>query len=148
VDFAIIETGGKQHKITPDAQILTEKIEGAQGDKITFDKVLMVVEGEKVTVGNPYIEGMSLEAEVIDQEKGKKIRILRFRNKSRHRRLQGHRQSLTRVSLKSDKSQAKKEVKDDKKTAVKKESKPKAVKPEPKAAVKAEKKSQKEVSAK
>ena len=99
MDFAIIETGGKQYKITPDTTLSVEKLDGVKGDKVTFDKVLMVVDGDDIKLGNPYLKDVSFEAEIDEQYRGKKIRILRFRAKSRYRRRQGHRQSLTKVSF-------------------------------------------------
>jgi large subunit ribosomal protein L21 len=100
VDFAIIETGGKQYKITPNSTLSVEKLEGLKGSKVTFDKVLMLVDGDDIKIGNPYLKDVSFEAEIDEQYRGEKIRILRFRAKSRHRRRQGHRQSLTKVTLK------------------------------------------------
>lgn len=101
MDFAIIETGGKQYKITSNSTISVEKLEGSKGNKVTFDKVLLLVDGEDIKIGNPYLEGVSFEAEIDSQYRGEKIRILRFKAKSRHRRRQGHRQSLTKVTFNS-----------------------------------------------
>jgi len=99
MDFAIIETGGKQYKITPQSSIEVEKLEGEVGSSIVLDKVLMIVDGENIQIGTPYIKDATFEATVESQHKGKKINILRFKAKSRYRRRQGHRQSLTSVTL-------------------------------------------------
>ena len=97
--FVIIETGGKQYKVSPQTTLDIEKIAGKKGDKISFDKILLISDGDKVEIGTPYIKDTSLSAEIVDQKKGDKIRILRFRAKSRHRRRQGHRQLLTTVKI-------------------------------------------------
>lgn len=103
MDFAIIETGGKQFKITPELDFVVEKLTGKAGDKIVFDKVIMIVDGEKVEIGSPYIEGATFEAEIVDQTKGKKIHVRRFKAKSRYRRHIGHRQQLTVAKLEGKK---------------------------------------------
>lgn len=119
MDFAIIETGGKQYKITPGSTVEVEKIDGKAGDTITLDKVLMVVEGKDIKIGTPYLNDVSLEAEIKNQHKGKKIQILRFKAKSRYRRRQGHRQLLTTLSLsdKTKKAKTETKTKEEKRTA-------------------------------
>ena len=99
MDFAIIETGGKQYKITPNSNLEVEKLSGEIGDKVVFDKVLMIVSGDQVEIGDPYLKDTSFEAVIEDQKKGQKVNILRFRAKSRHRRRAGHRQKLTQVNF-------------------------------------------------
>ena len=103
MDFAIIETGGKQYKVVPEKPLEIEKIDGKAGDTIGFDKVLLIADGENVEIGTPYLEGKTIDLEIVEQKRGKKIRILRFKAKSRHRRRQGHRQSLSKVALSSNK---------------------------------------------
>ncbi|NMB57036.1 50S ribosomal protein L21 [Candidatus Beckwithbacteria bacterium] len=127
MDFAIIKTGGKQYKITPDSKLVIEKIDNVKpGEKIIFDQVLLVASGEDVKIGNPYLEGVSIEAILEENFKGEKIRVSRFRAKSRHRRTIGHRQQLTKVSFANLEKPAKKEVKEkkeiktEKKTSAKK----------------------------
>lgn len=128
MDFAIIETGGKQYKITPNSTFNIEKLTGNAGDKLVFDKVLMVVDGDDVQIGDPYLKDVSFEAVLEEQTKGKKIRILRFKAKSRHRRRQGHRQQLTTINFAAKKTVAKAapkaEAKVDAKTPEKKAAKP------------------------
>ena len=96
--FAIIQTGGKQYQISPDQTIEIEKLEGKIGDKIVFDKVLLISDQEKTQVGTPYLT-TKIEGKIEAQIKAKKIKILRFKAKSRYRRRQGHRQQLTVVTI-------------------------------------------------
>lgn len=119
MDFAIIETGGKQYKFVPDTEVVIEKLSSTVGEKVVFDKVLMIVDGEDVKLGDPYLKNTTLEAEVLSQDKTKKIHVLRFRAKSRTRRHYGHRQQVTKVAVKTSKKSS---TSDNKKVA--KESKP------------------------
>ena len=99
MDFAIIETGGKQYRVVPGEEVEVEKLETEKGKKVSFDKVLLVKNGEKIEIGMPYLKGKVIEAEVIDQKKGKKIRVARFKAKSRYRKVLGHRQRITQVKI-------------------------------------------------
>jgi large subunit ribosomal protein L21 len=103
VDFAIIETGGKQYKVSPNQYLKIEKLDGIKGDKIVFDKVLLIAEGDNVQIGQPYLADVTIEAQVLDQLKTKKLRVMKFKAKSRYRRTYGHRQNLTQVQVKTDK---------------------------------------------
>jgi large subunit ribosomal protein L21 len=107
MDFAIIETSGRQYKITPDSTLELDKIDKKEGEKIIFDKVLMVVSGDDINIGNPYLDGVSYEAELVEQKKGKKIHIRRFKAKSRYRRHIGFRPSISKVSMSKKTSTAK-----------------------------------------
>lgn len=98
-DFAIIETGGKQYKITPNCTIDIEKLDAKEGDVVNFDKVLLLSEGNNVQVGIPYLKDFKLEAKVSNQKKAPKINVVRFKAKSRYRRQNGHRQNLTSVTF-------------------------------------------------
>jgi len=93
--FAIIKTGGKQIIVKKDETIFIEKIEGKEGDKVTFSEVLMV--GEKL--GKPYLEGASVTGVIEKQGKQKKIVVYRHNAKSTHKRKYGHRQPYTRVKI-------------------------------------------------
>ncbi|WP_029906153.1 50S ribosomal protein L21 [Mycoplasmopsis opalescens] len=94
---AIIETGGKQILVEEGQTIFIEKIEGAEGSKVTFDKVLLV--GEKI--GKPYVEKAKVEGLIQKQGKAKKIIVYRHNAKSTHKRKLGHRQPYTRVNITS-----------------------------------------------
>jgi large subunit ribosomal protein L21 len=93
--FAIIETGGKQYKVSPDDVIKVEKLAGAAGDTITFDRVLMV-DGK---VGLPTVSGASVTATVLEQGRGPKLLVFKKRRRQNSRRKNGHRQDLTVVRI-------------------------------------------------
>lgn len=97
--YAIIETGGKQYRVEEGDILRVEKLNVEAGEKAVFDKVLMVVDGENVQVGNPYIEGRSVEATVNEHAKGKKIVIFKYKAKKNYRKKQGHRQPYTEVKI-------------------------------------------------
>jgi len=98
--ISVIETGGKQYVVSEDDALSVEKLDGAEaGGKITFDKVLLLDDGKSVQVGTPYIEGAKVSAEVVESGRAKKVRIIRFRAKSRHLKRKGHRQPYTKVKI-------------------------------------------------
>ena len=99
--FAIIETGGKQFKVQQGDVIYVEKLEGNDGDKLTFDKVLMVVDGDKATCGQPLVAGASVGGTLVKQVKGEKIIVYKFKAKKNYRRKTGHRQPYTKVEITS-----------------------------------------------
>ena len=96
---AIIVTGGKQYKVTEGDTLFIEKLPNEAGDNVTFDKVLAVIDGDKITVGTPVVEGAKVEAKVVKNGKGKKIRIFKYKAKKGYRRRQGHRQPYTKVEI-------------------------------------------------
>lgn len=97
--YAVIESGGKQHRIVEGEILKLEKLEAATGEKVSFDKVLMVGEGESVKIGAPYVEGSTVTAEVVSQGRAKKVTILKFRRRKHHLKHQGHRQWFTEVKI-------------------------------------------------
>ena len=94
---AIIETGGKQYTVEEGTEIFVEKIEGNAGDKVTFDKVLML-DGK---VGRPYVDGAKVLGEIVKQGKQRKIKIFKYNPKKNYHKTQGHRQPYTKVVIKS-----------------------------------------------
>ena len=94
---AIIETGGKQYTVTEGAEIFVEKLEGAEKDKVTFDKVLML-DGK---VGTPYVSGAKVTGGIVKQGKQKKIVVFKYRQKNNFHKTQGHRQPYTKVKITS-----------------------------------------------
>lgn len=96
--YAIIVSGGKQHKVEKDAVIRVEKLDVEVGAKVKFD-VLLIADGDNLTVGTPVVEGASVEAEVLAQGKGAKIDIFKYKAKKNERRRQGHRQPYTEVKI-------------------------------------------------
>ena len=97
--YAIIETGGKQYKVTEGDTLFIEKLEAEANAKITFDKVLAVLNGDSATFGAPVVEGASVDATVVKNGKGKKIRIFKYTPKKGYRTRQGHRQPYTKVQI-------------------------------------------------
>jgi len=96
---AIIETGGKQFKVAEGDTLFIEKLDVNAGDSLTFDKVLAVIDGDKATFGAPMVEGAKVEASVVKNGKGKKIRIFKYNPKKGYRKRQGHRQPYTKVTI-------------------------------------------------
>ncbi|MEX0913185.1 MAG: 50S ribosomal protein L21 [Candidatus Paceibacterota bacterium] len=99
-DFAVIETGGKQYAVSA-GDILDVELLGdfAEGDKITFDKVLLSDDGQAATIGTPYIDGAKVTATYLGLKKGPKITIVRYKAKSNRDRKIGHRQKYARVEI-------------------------------------------------
>jgi len=97
--YAVVKTGGKQYRVAKDDKILVEHIEAEAGQTITLDKVMMLADGDNVTIGAPVVENATVEAEVVSQTRGPKIVIFRRKRRKNHRRLQGHRQDLTLLKI-------------------------------------------------
>ena len=98
---AVIETGGKQYLVAPKDKVTIEKLEAAEGDTVTFDKVLLTANDSSVNLGKPYLSGVKVTAKVLSQGRGDKLIVFKYRAKSRYRRKQGHRQSETVVEIQS-----------------------------------------------
>lgn len=96
---AIIETGGKQYKVAEGDVLFIEKLPVEAGDSVTFDRVLAVLDGENTKFGTPAVEGAKVEASVVKNGKGKKIRIFKYNPKKGYRKRQGHRQPYTKVTI-------------------------------------------------
>lgn len=97
--FAIVQVSGKQYPISPNQILEIEKIEGKKGDSLILDKILLLVEEDKVQIGQPFLEKTKVKAEIVEQFKDKKIRVAKFRAKSRYRKVKGHRQQKTRIKI-------------------------------------------------
>lgn len=97
--YAIIETGGKQYRVQNGDQIVVEKLGAEAGETVVFDKVLVVGEGEGVKVGAPYVEGTAVEGKVVENGKGKKVIIFKYKAKKDYRKKQSHRQPYTMVEI-------------------------------------------------
>ena len=97
--YAIIETGGKQYKVTPGQTIDVERLDVGEGNGVELDRVLLIADGDKVTVGSPTIEGAKVVATSQGEGKGKKIIVLKYKPKVRYRKKTGHRQLYTRLAI-------------------------------------------------
>jgi len=103
MEFAVIETGGKQYLVRPgdilEVEKLSEVAEGVSGDKLTFGKVLLVDSGTETTVGTPYIDGAKVLASLVENGRSKKITVIKYKPKVRYRIKNGHRQYYTKVKI-------------------------------------------------
>ena len=97
--YAVIKTGGKQYKVAEGDTLKVEKLDTEIGKKVTFKEVLMVADGENITVGAPMVEKASVEAKVVAQGKGKKVNIIKFRRRKHSMKRQGHRQLCTEIQI-------------------------------------------------
>ena len=139
--YAVVKTGGKQYRVTKDDTILVEKLDADEGQTVTLPDVILLGDGDKVTVGTPVVANASVEAQVVSQTRGPKIIIFRRKRRKNHRRTQGHRQDLTLLKITQINTSGKKVATPAKKAATKAEAKPAAKKestPAKKAATKAE----------
>ena len=96
---AIIVTGGKQYKVAEGDVLYIEKLEVEAGETVKFDQVLAIIDGENATFATPVVEGATVEANVVKNGKGKKIRIFKYNPKKGYRKRQGHRQPYTKVEI-------------------------------------------------
>ena len=97
--YAVIESGGKQHRVQEGEVLKLEKLEAATGETISFDRVLLVGEGAEVKIGAPLVAGSSVAAEVLEHGRHDKIRIIKFRRRKHYKRETGHRQWYTAVRI-------------------------------------------------
>ena len=96
---AIIVTGGKQYKVSEGEALFIEKLDVEAGEQVVFDQVLAVLDGDNTTIGTPTVAGAKVEATVVKNGKGKKIRIFKYNPKKGYRKRQGHRQPYTKVEI-------------------------------------------------
>ncbi|MBR4896261.1 MAG: 50S ribosomal protein L21 [Clostridia bacterium] len=97
--FAIIETGGKQYKVSEGDVIFVEKLDADEGDKITFDKVLAISADDGFKTGRPTLDGATVSANVVKNGKNKKIYVMTYKSKKNEKRKIGHRQPYTKVQI-------------------------------------------------
>jgi large subunit ribosomal protein L21 len=98
--YAILETGGRQYKVRPGDTLEVEKLPAEVGETVELDRVLMLADEDDVSIGKPLVEGARVVAEVVDQHRGPKIIVFKYKAKVRYRRKTGHRQSLTTLRVK------------------------------------------------
>ncbi|KKR78147.1 MAG: 50S ribosomal protein L21 [Candidatus Curtissbacteria bacterium GW2011_GWA1_40_9] len=98
-NWAVIRTGGKQYMVFEGQSIDIEKLRGKDGDIVSFEEVLLVSNSGSIKIGKPLVEKVKVKAEIISSFKGKKIRVVKFKSKSRYLRTTGHRQQKTRVHI-------------------------------------------------
>lgn len=97
--YAVIKSGGKQYRVSEGQVLRLEKLPAAAGESVELNEVLMVANGDQITVGAPLINGAKVIAEVIAHGRAKKINILKFKRRKHHLKRQGHRQDFTQVKI-------------------------------------------------
>ena len=97
--YAVIKSGGKQHRVQEGEFLRLEKLDVATGENVDFDEVLMVVDGDNVKIGAPLVEGGKVTAEVLSHGRGDKVKIIKFNRRKHHRKQMGHRQWFTEVKI-------------------------------------------------
>jgi large subunit ribosomal protein L21 len=102
--YAIVEIAGQQFKVQKDQKIFVHRLAAEKGDKLTFDRVLLVDNDGKINVGAPAIVGASVTAEVLDHVKGDKVIVFRKKRRKGYKKRNGHRQSFTSITIKDIKA--------------------------------------------
>ncbi|HEX9664657.1 MAG TPA: 50S ribosomal protein L21 [Patescibacteria group bacterium] len=97
--IAVIKTGGKQYKVKANDRLKIEKIKGDEGQTVEFDQVLLVADGQKVEIGQPFLAGKKITARILKQSRSKKVTVLKYKPKTRYRRKKGHRQAFTQIEI-------------------------------------------------
>lgn len=98
--YAVIATGGKQYRVEPGEVLRVEKLNAEAGEQVEFDQVLMLGNGDDISIGTPYVKGGKVSAEVRTHGRAKKIEIVKFKRRKHHRKQMGHRQSYTEIVIK------------------------------------------------
>lgn len=97
--YAIIETGGKQYRVSPGDEIKTERLPGEPGEQVTFDRVLLTAGQEKVQVGKPYLGNAVVSGRILRQARDRKVMVFKYKRRKGYRRKRGHRQHFTLVRI-------------------------------------------------
>ncbi|CAN5273746.1 hypothetical protein BH24CHL10_BH24CHL10_03190 [soil metagenome] len=112
--YAVVTTGGKQYRVEAGSELVIERLAEEAGASVTFDRVLLIGDGEAVTIGTPTVDGASVSGTVLREELGPKLIIFKFKQKATYRRTRGHRQHLVRVRIDEINASGKKAAKADK----------------------------------
>lgn len=98
--FAVVDINGSQHKVAPKEVIEVQKLNAEPGKTVKFDHVVLLATSDSdAKIGQPYVEGASVEAKVVEHFRGEKVRVFKFKPKTRYARTQGHRQELTKLEI-------------------------------------------------
>ncbi|MEM6405024.1 MAG: 50S ribosomal protein L21 [Pseudomonadota bacterium] len=97
--YAVIQSGGKQFRVSEGNQLRVEKLTAEAGETIALDRVLLVANGDQVTTGTPFVPGCQVQAEVLRHGRAKKVKIIKFRRRKHHMKRQGHRQHFTELRI-------------------------------------------------
>lgn len=97
--FAVFESGGKQHRVSEGDVVQLERLPADPGDEVVFDRVSLIASGDDVQVGTPYLDGGAVTGQVVEQGRGRKIRVIKFKRRKNYMRTKGHRQHFTTVRI-------------------------------------------------
>ncbi|HHP7233035.1 MAG TPA: 50S ribosomal protein L21 [Desulfobacterales bacterium] len=97
--YAVVATGGKQYRVEEGDVVRIEKIPGEIGESVSFDRVLMISDGDNVTIGQPVVENAAVDGRIVEQDRAKKVLVFKYKRRKRFRRKQGHRQYYTAVRI-------------------------------------------------
>lgn len=97
--YAVIETGGKQYRVAEGDTLYVEKLDGDVGDAVSFDRVLLIADGDSVNVGTPVVDGAAVSGEIVGHGRDKKVVVFKFKRRKDYRRRNGHRQAFTAVKI-------------------------------------------------
>ena len=124
--FAVVSSGGKQYRVEPGNTVLVDRVASEPGASITFDRVLLIGDGDETTVGTPLVSGASVSGTVLSEELGPKLVIFKFKQKVKYRRRTGHRQHLTLVRIDEINAEGRSKARSKAKAAPEPEATPKA----------------------
>lgn len=96
---AVIKTGGKQYLVRPGQRVRVEKLDAKEGEKFTFDEVLLVSDDKKIEIGTPLVKGAKVEARVLKQGRARKVIVFKYHSKTRYKKKMGHRQPFTEIEI-------------------------------------------------
>ena len=99
--YAVIRTGGKQYKVQENQVLKVERLEGTEGSEVEFNEVLMCSDGEKITLGAPTVENAVVKAHIIEQGRGKKQLVFKYKRRKGYRKMRGHKQHYTEIKIES-----------------------------------------------
>ena len=97
--YAIVEIAGQQFKVEKDTKLFVQKLEGKEGEKVSFDKVLLLDNDGKITVGKPVVEGVKINGKILAQAKADKVKVFKKKTRKGYQTLNGHRQKLTQIQI-------------------------------------------------
>jgi large subunit ribosomal protein L21 len=97
--YAIIQTGGKQYRVTPGDVLRVERLPGERGDEVVLNQVLMVTDGDNIQIGQPLVPNATVRTQIVQQGKGKKVLVYKKKRRKNYRRMQGHRQMFTALKI-------------------------------------------------
>lgn len=97
--YAVVESGGKQYRVEEGATLQVEELDAEPGTAVTLDRVLLIADGDNVTVGAPVVKGASVQATVVRHGRGKKVIVFKYKSKAHQRRKRGHRQNFTALRI-------------------------------------------------